>query len=715
MATLNNRMQQDLQKATQSGYNKANFQSGYGIGDLSNITGGFNNFNDSNALRNELGRMNTVMQNRTQFGLGNDGFQSYYDKLNTAYQPFSQAQNKATNAQTAFNTSQTAAQNAYQQAFNQFDNKITQANDSYKQGPGYTGYIDSMNQTVDSIASKYGFSFNRDAARTQAEAEAQALRDANAHAARQNESANKLNTSKIDGNLMNMAEGLDRNYFQKMMAQQQNQVNGGLNAGIASDQDLRLQMARQAEMGGAYRDANLGKMSEQERFTNDQLRLTEQLGTINQQSLAREQSLTSDWEKQMYDVISNDRNFFQGAANMEWGQSQDMVNQFLAQQDRLSANFQDDRNFNYGAMRDTVGDSYKDLDMAQRQFEQQAGNDQWAQEFQRMLSRDNVQDSQWGQQFDWNALMDAAGLTGNFNGGRTLAGQASDLNQSQFDWSKQMDSAGLQLERDTLNQRKSEFATDAAWREYEFSNMSATQQAQLAQNASQFGEDMAWKLFELESSQALTREMSQAELAAYTGSSRNSTTGSLGSLSQKYESSGNPGVVARTKGDIGGASYGSYQLTTASGHAQKFANQFGGALKGLKAGTAAFDAAWKKEAQKNPTAFGAAQHNYIEKTHYQPAANRFKSVTGIDPSKQPQAVQDMIWSIGVQHGAGGAASIFKNAGITSPMSAETIIKRVYGERMKVDKYFSSSPSNIKKSVKNRFQKEMQDALSMLRK
>lgn len=708
-------MQQDLQKAVQKGYNKANFQSGYGIGDLSNVTGGFNAFNDSNALRNEIGRMNTVMGNRTQYGLANDGFQSYYDKLNSAYQPFTQAENKATQAQTAFNTQQTAAQQSYLDAFKQFDNKITQANDSYKQGPGYTGYIDSMNQTVDSIASKYGFSFNRDAARQQAESEAQALRDANAHAARQNESANKLNTGKIDANLMNMAEGLDRNYFQKMMQQQQNQVNGGLNAGIASDQDLRLQMARQAEMGGAYRDANLGKMSEQERFTNDQLRLTEALGTINQQALAREQGLMSDFEKQMYDVISNDRNFYQGAANMEWGQSQDLVNQYLGQQDRLTSNFQADRAFDYGALRDIIGDTQFDRNLAQQQFGQQASNDQWAQEFQRMLSRDNVQDGQWNQQFDWNALMDAAGLTGNFNGGRTLAGRASDLNQSQFDWSKQMDQAGLQLERDTLAQRKAEFASDAQWREYEFNNMSATERARLAQNSQQFGEDMAWKLFELEASQALTREMSQAELAAYTGSSRNSTTGSLGSLSQKYESSGNPGVVARTKGDIGGASYGSYQLTTASGHAQKFANQYGGSLKGLKAGTAAFDAAWKQEAQKNPTAFGAAQHNYIEKTHYQPAANKFKSVTGIDPSKQPQAVQDMIWSIGVQHGAGGAASIFKNAGISSPMNAETIIKRVYGERMKVDKYFSSSPSNIKKSVKNRFQNEMQDALKMLRK
>ena len=80
----------------------------------------------------------------------------------------------------------------------------------------------------------------------------------------------------------------------------------------------------------------------------------------------------------------------------------------------------------------------------------------------------------------------------------------------------------------------------------------------------------------------------------------------------------------------------------------------------------------------------------------------------------PKAVKDMIWSIGVQHGAGGAANIFKNAGVKAGMNPASIITNVYKERMKVDKYFSSSPQNIKNSVLNRFRKEMQDALNMLR-
>ena len=193
-----------------------------------------------------------------------------------------------------------------------------------------------------------------------------------------------------------------------------------------------------------------------------------------------------------------------------------------------------------------------------------------------------------------------------------------------------------------------------------------------------------------------------------------SSTNQLGSLSARYESNGDPGIIANNKGDIGGKSYGTYQLSTTSGNAQKFANQYGGPFKGLKVGTAAFDKAWKAEAKKNPQKFAKAQHDYIARTHYQPAANQFQSVTGIKVANLPKAVHDMIWSIGVQHGTGGAKNVFKNAGIKKGDSPATIVKKVYTERMKVNKYFSSSSQAIKNSVLSRFQRELADALKMLK-
>lgn len=133
----------------------------------------------------------------------------------------------------------------------------------------------------------------------------------------------------------------------------------------------------------------------------------------------------------------------------------------------------------------------------------------------------------------------------------------------------------------------------------------------------------------------------------------------------------------------------------------------------MKAGTSAFDKAWKSEASKNPDKFKSAQHNYIANNHYKPAVNSFKSATGLNADNYSVALQNVIWSVGVQHGAGGAKTLFKNAGIKSNMSEAQIINAIYNERSKVDKYFSGSPSDIKASVKNRFVSERKQALSML--
>lgn len=329
---------QNAQKMQQNQYNRTNQQTGWGVGYLdNNVSGGFNSWDNISAIQQELERMNNVVRNRESMGLSNEAQQNYLNKLQSVYKPYEQIDV-----------------------------------DKYR----------SESATIEDIAKKYGFDFSRDYAKRQAEAEAQALRNANADAQRRNASNRDLNLKAIDNNLMSMADTLDRNYFQQFMNQAQNQVNSGINAGIAADQDLRLSMARQANMGDAYRDANLGRMQENQRFTNDDLRLAEQLGLINQQALA--------YEEQLF----NDR-LMQGAS---LAQALDQFN--LSQNGML-------------------------LNAALQQRSQNLGQGQ----FDRQMNFQN-------QQFDWQKILDEAGLTGNFNGQRTLQGQ-------QFDWNKIMDEAGL--------------------------------------------------------------------------------------------------------------------------------------------------------------------------------------------------------------------------------------------------------------------------------
>lgn len=193
---------------------------------------------------------------------------------------------------------------------------------------------------------------------------------------------------------------------------------------------------------------------------------------------------------------------------------------------------------------------------------------------------------------------------------------------------------------------------------------------------------------------------------------------SLGSLSAKYESSGNIGTIANNSGDWGGKSYGKYQIATNTGTMKSFMNYLKGADSGLykalsrySIASSGFDTMWKSIASSDPSRFERVQHDFIKRSHFDPVVKGVSSF--FDVSKYPKAVADAIWSTGVQHGTGGAVSVLKNAGVRTGMAAAEVIKRIYQERMKVDRYFSRSSQSIKNSVYNRFKNEMQDALKML--
>ena len=138
----------------------------------------------------------------------------------------------------------------------------------------------------------------------------------------------------------------------------------------------------------------------------------------------------------------------------------------------------------------------------------------------------------------------------------------------------------------------------------------------------------------------------------------------LGSLSERFESGGRgPGAVSSGRGDPGGVSYGIYQLSSRTGSVAAFLAGEGAAwraeLAGRQPGSTAFTAAWQAIAAREPEAFAAAQHAFIERTHYRPAVERVAGSTGLDLDSRHAAVRDAAWSVAVQHGA--AARILGDA------------------------------------------------------
>lgn len=200
----------------------------------------------------------------------------------------------------------------------------------------------------------------------------------------------------------------------------------------------------------------------------------------------------------------------------------------------------------------------------------------------------------------------------------------------------------------------------------------------------------------------------------------------LGALSARYESNGSPGAIGYDT--TGGWSYGTYQLATIPGTFAAFMKFLETSYPALAApldeaggsddafdGTKEFRAAWVKLAHDNGVTFNRAQHEFIKATHYDKQVARLKQNLGLDVTLRSRALQNVVWSMSVQHG-NGTLTVFKNAlqnvQIGKVSDAE-MIALVYAERSKVDTYFSGSTSQVKAQVKKRFQQEQQDALKML--
>lgn len=120
----------------------------------------------------------------------------------------------------------------------------------------------------------------------------------------------------------------------------------------------------------------------------------------------------------------------------------------------------------------------------------------------------------------------------------------------------------------------------------------------------------------------------------------------------KYGSEAKFGVhtISSGKGDPGGVSYGQHQLSTkkgtmadfmASQEAKPFAAQFGK----TKPGSAAFNAIYSQIATAQPEAFAKAQHDFLDRTHYQPF---IKKAAQLGYAVNDPRVQEAIWAGGVQ-------------------------------------------------------------------
>jgi hypothetical protein len=186
----------------------------------------------------------------------------------------------------------------------------------------------------------------------------------------------------------------------------------------------------------------------------------------------------------------------------------------------------------------------------------------------------------------------------------------------------------------------------------------------------------------------------------------------LGDISKKYES-GNLGcsAISSTPGDPGGASYGTYQLASATGTLTEFLKDsaFGDRFKGLKPGTPLFNQMWL--ACSCDPKFCDEQHTFIQDTKFNPVLNYWEMVLKLDTS---DAIDEALWSIGVQHGNFKKILSAAYDLIPETYTDKDCINALYDARANYVWNLTTLTPALKKSLNNRYVAERQDVLNLVK-
>jgi len=179
----------------------------------------------------------------------------------------------------------------------------------------------------------------------------------------------------------------------------------------------------------------------------------------------------------------------------------------------------------------------------------------------------------------------------------------------------------------------------------------------------------------------------------------------LGHASAKYES-GNRGVhtISTGRGDKGGVSYGSHQLSSRTGTMSEFLKSPEGAdykskFGSHRPGSKAFNNIYSKLAKEDPYGFDDAQHAFIRRTHYEPLRAKAEK---LGYNVEHPKVQEALYSMSVQHRrAANKILNHPDALSTVGMDADTQVHGLFDVRTeKFSKY------------KNRYDQERKDILAV---
>lgn len=226
-------------------------------------------------------------------------------------------------------------------------------------------------------------------------------------------------------------------------------------------------------------------------------------------------------------------------------------------------------------------------------------------------------------------------------------------------------------------------------------------------------------------------------------------------LVRKYEAGGDPACISSGSGDLGGISYGIYQLASNTGAVDNFCQwaanypdeslaNYGRLLLEHTVNSEKFKTAWRAIGENDPEGFAKLQNDYAVAVYYNNAAAQLKKA-GYDIETKTAAMQAVLMSRAVQYGAGNMVELYTEAVHTMFNSEQKdysgwpnltyvndkqfdydLIAAIYdflitetdnaawnGRQMHSPKDWANGSQDIIAGLKNRFIHEKADALELL--
>jgi len=143
------------------------------------------------------------------------------------------------------------------------------------------------------------------------------------------------------------------------------------------------------------------------------------------------------------------------------------------------------------------------------------------------------------------------------------------------------------------------------------------------------------------------------------------------SVSKQYESSGDCSTVSTGAGDLGGISYGSYQLSSSAGSVDSFLDfaqnypdealaNYGRTLAQYSVNSQEFIDTWREIGQNDPDGFGELQDAYAMEVYYNPACASLQN-NYYDVGTKSIAMKACVFSRAIQYGSGNMVELFETA------------------------------------------------------